>query len=559
MAETANVASALGALPIVAPRVSFGDERPRHRGLSHHTRSALALCLGSVRVAWPSGLDTPDGVEVVEVDVSGWELALRQPAAAAHGPGSGGRPVVLRGGVRGRSARCCVTTPAPQRACGIVPRAVRIGVAKEIKSQEYRVALTPAGALELVQRGHEVTVEQGAGVGSGFADEAYTAVGARIADVDDVWGSAELLLKVKEPIEPEYRQLREGLTLFTYLHIAADEPLTRALLDSGITAVAYETVETSDRRLPLLAPMSEVAGRLAPQMGAWALEKAHGGRGILLGGVPGVPPAKVIVLGGGVVGLNAAIIALGMQADVWVLDRSVDRMRELEIALDGRVTLAMSNRLQIEEVLADADMVIGAVLVPGALAPKLVTREMLGLMRPGAVLVDVAIDQGGCFETSHATTHDDPIFEVDGIVHYCVANMPGAVPVTSTKALTNVTLPYVEAIADKGLPRAIADDPALAKGVNIARRQAHLRSCRRGAQPRLHAALRRRDGARSSHRVGRSPFVAPPASSRLRRAWLRFEGEILTTSARDGGREREDRGDVERELDQAEDVVHRRT
>ena len=256
------------------------------------------------------------------------------------------------------------------------------------------------------------------------------------------------------------------MTLFTYLHIAADEPLTRALLDSGITAIAYETVETADRRLPLLAPMSEVAGRLAPQMGAWALEKAHGGRGILLGGVPGVPPAKVVVLGGGVVGLNSAIIALGMQADVWVLDKSVDRMRDLEIALDGRVTLAMSNRLQIEEVLPDADMVIGAVLVPGALAPKLVTREMLGLMRPGSVLVDVAIDQGGCFETSHATTHDDPIFEVDGIVHYCVANMPGAVPVTSTKALTNVTLPYVEAIANRGTARAIADDPALARGVN---------------------------------------------------------------------------------------------
>jgi alanine dehydrogenase len=212
--------------------------------------------------------------------------------------------------------------------------------------------------------------------------------------------------------------------------------------------------------------MSEVAGRLAPQMGAWALEKAHGGRGILLGGVPGVPPAKVVVLGGGVVGLNAAIIALGMQADVWVLDKSVDRMRELEIALDGRVTLAMSNRLQIEEVIPDADMVIGAVLIPGAVAPKLVTRDMLGLMRPGSVLVDVAIDQGGCFETSHATTHDDPVFEVDGIVHYCVANMPGAVPVTSTKALTNVTLPYAVAIADKGLSRAIADDPALAKGVN---------------------------------------------------------------------------------------------
>jgi alanine dehydrogenase len=344
---------------------------------------------------------------------------------------------------------------------------MRVGVAREIKSREYRVALTPAGALELVGRGHEVVVETGAGVGSGFADEAYATVGAELASVEDVWATADLLLKVKEPIAEEYPRLREGLTLFTYLHIAADEPLTRALVDSGITAIAYETVETHDRRLPLLAPMSEVAGRLAPQMGAWSLEKAHGGRGILLGGVPGVPPATVIVLGGGVVGLNSAIIALGMQADVWVLDKSVDRMRDLEIALDGRVTLAMSNRLQIEECIAAADMVIGAVLVPGALAPKLVTREMLGSMKPGAVLVDVAIDQGGCFETSHATTHDDPIFEVDGIVHYCVANMPGAVPITSTKALTNVTHPYVEALAAKGVARAIADDPALAKGVNV--------------------------------------------------------------------------------------------
>ncbi len=345
---------------------------------------------------------------------------------------------------------------------------MRIGVAREIKPREYRVALTPAGALELVERGHEVVVESGAGLGSGFTDEAYTAVGARLAPVDDVWASAELLLKVKEPIAEEYPRLREGLTLFTYLHIAADAPLTHALVDSGITAIAYETVETADRRLPLLAPMSEVAGRLAPQMGAWSLEKAHGGRGILLGGVPGVPPATVVVLGGGVVGLNASIIALGMQAHVWVLDKSVDRMRELEIALDGRVTLAMSNRLQIEECIAEADMVIGAVLVPGALAPKLVSREMLGLMKPGAVLVDVAIDQGGCFETSHATTHDDPIFEVDGIVHYCVANMPGAVPITSTKALTNVTLPYVEALAGKGVAQAIAGDPALAMGVNVA-------------------------------------------------------------------------------------------
>ena len=344
---------------------------------------------------------------------------------------------------------------------------MRVGVAKEIKPREYRVALTPAGALELRARGHDVLVETGAGDGSGFPDGAYEAVGARIAAVDEVWADSDLLLKVKEPIVEEYPRLRPGLVLFTYLHIAADEPLTRALADSGVTAVAYETVETADRRLPLLAPMSEVAGRLAPQMGAWSLEKAHGGRGILLGGVPGVPPAKVVVLGGGVVGYNSALIAVGMEADVWVIDKSVERMRDLEMMLNGRITLAMSNRLQIEEVIRDADMVIGAVLVPGALAPKLVTHEMLGLMKPGAALVDVAIDQGGCFETSHATTHDDPVFVVDGIVHYCVANMPGAVPVTSTKALTNVTLPYAEAIADKGLRQAIADDAALAKGVNV--------------------------------------------------------------------------------------------
>ncbi len=346
---------------------------------------------------------------------------------------------------------------------------MRIGVAREIKTQEYRVALTPAGALELTRRGHEVFVEEGAGIGSAFADADYVAAGAHIGTVDTVWEESDLLLKVKEPIAAEYPRLREGLVLFTYLHIAADEPLTHALVHSGITAIAYETVETADRRLPLLAPMSEVAGRLAPQMGAWALEKAHGGRGILLSGLPGVPPAKVVVLGGGVVGYNAALIAVGLQADVWVLDLSVDRMRELEVALHGRVTLAQSSGLQIEEAIADADLVIGAVLVPGARAPKLVTREMLSTLKAGTVLVDVAIDQGGCFETSRATTHDDPVYEVDGIVHYCVANMPGAVPITATKGLTNVTLPYVQAIADQGVEEALAGDPALAKGVNVAR------------------------------------------------------------------------------------------
>jgi alanine dehydrogenase len=344
---------------------------------------------------------------------------------------------------------------------------MRIGVAKEIKPQEYRVALTPAGARELVQRGHEVVVEQGAGLGSSFSDADYEATGARVATVDEVWEQAELLLKVKEPIAPEYGRLREDLVLFTYLHIAADEPLTRALAESGIAAVAYETVETDDRRLPLLAPMSEVAGRLAAQAGAHYLEKPKGGRGLLLGGVAGVAPGKVVVIGGGIVGYNAAVIALGLGAQVTILERSVDRMRHLEEILHGRVNLVMSSTLELEGNIVDADVVIGAVLIPGALAPKLLTREMIGRMQEGAVFADVAIDQGGCAETSHATTHDDPIYVVDGVTHYCVANMPGAVPVTSTKALTNVTLPYVEAIADHGLATAVARDRALARGVNV--------------------------------------------------------------------------------------------
>src|ERR671932_318844 len=344
---------------------------------------------------------------------------------------------------------------------------MNIGVAKEIKTDEYRVALTPAGARELVQRGHDVTVEHGAGDGSSFPDAAYEAVGARILSVDDVWADAELLLKVKEPIAPEYGRLRDGLVLFTYLHIAADEPLTRALLESGITAVAYETVETDSHALPLLAPMSEVAGRLAAQAGAYFLEKPLGGRGLLLGGVAGVSPGKVVVIGGGMVGYNAAVIALGLGAQVTILERSVDRMRHLEEVLSGRVSLLMSSSLQIEESVADADVVIGAVLIPGALAPKLLTREMVAGMKGGAVLADVAIDQGGCAETSRPTTHSDPVYVEEGVTHYCVTNMPGAVPITSTKALTNVTLPYVEAIAEHGLREAVARDRALARGVNV--------------------------------------------------------------------------------------------
>jgi alanine dehydrogenase len=344
---------------------------------------------------------------------------------------------------------------------------VKIGVVTEIKADEHRVALTPAGARELASRGHSVVIERGAGEGSGFSDQAYESEGAALRAVDEVWNEAEMVLKVKEPLEREYSRIRQGQILFTYLHLAPAPGLTRALIDSGAICIAYETVETPDHRLPLLAPMSEVAGRLSPQMGAHALEKRHGGRGLLLGGVAGVPPAKVAVLGGGIVGFNAALIAIGMQADVWILDKSVDRMRELDYMLDGRATLAYSNQLQVEEAMVEADLVIGAVLIPGARAPKLVTREMLSLMKPGAVLVDVAIDQGGCFETSHATTHSDPTYVVDGIVHYCVANMPGAVPMSSTKALTNATLPYVEAIADQGFERAVARDPALARGVNV--------------------------------------------------------------------------------------------
>jgi len=345
---------------------------------------------------------------------------------------------------------------------------VRIGVVREIKADEYRVALTPAGARELTQHGHTIVLERGAGDGSAFPDDDYARTGAQIAETaEEVWASADLLLKVKEPVPEEYPLLREGLILFTYLHLAADEALTHALADSGIAAVAYETVETQSRALPLLAPMSEIAGRLAAQAGATFLEKPQGGRGLLLGGIAGVAPGRIVIVGGGMVGYNAAVIALGLGGNVTILERSVDRMRHLEEILSGRVSLLMSSSLQLEESVAGADLVIGAVLIPGALAPKLVTREMIGGMKAGSVFVDVAIDQGGCAETSKATTHSDPVYVVDGVTHYCVANMPGAVPITATKALTNVTLPYVEAIADHGLAEAVDRDRALARGVNV--------------------------------------------------------------------------------------------
>jgi alanine dehydrogenase len=343
---------------------------------------------------------------------------------------------------------------------------VKIGVVKEIKPDEYRVALTPAGARELVGRGHEVVVEAGAGEGSAFPDAAYAAVGATNGSTEDAW-AAELVLKVKEPLPSEYGLLHEGQVLFTYLHLAASAELTQALVDSGAACVAYETVETANGALPLLAPMSEIAGRLSAQAGAYFLEKPLGGRGLLLGGVAGVAPGRVLIIGGGIVGYNAAVIAIGLGASVTILERSIDRMRHLDEVLSGRVSLVMSSTLQIEESVGEADVVIGAVLIPGARAPKLITRAMLKTMKNGAVLCDVAIDQGGCAETSRPTTHTDPVYVVDGVTHYCVANMPGAVPVTSTQALTNATLPYGETIADHGLAEAVARDPALAKGVNV--------------------------------------------------------------------------------------------
>jgi len=345
---------------------------------------------------------------------------------------------------------------------------MRIGVVKEIKSAERRVALTPAGTHELTALGHDVLVEPDAGVGSGFADTAYAAAGAKIlADAKEVWSTSELLLKVKEPIESEYPLLHQGLTLFTYLHLAPNRPLTEALLTSGTTGIAYETVVKGRGHLPLLAPMSEIAGRLAAQAGAYFLQGPLGGPGVLMGGVTGVAPAKVLVIGGGVVGAGAARIALGMEAEVTILERSLDRLHELDEYFGSRARILMSDAIILEEQIRHADVVIGAVLVPGALAPQLVTREMLGWMKPRSVIVDVAIDQGGCFETSHATTHSEPVFEVDGILHYCVANMPGAVPVTATRALTNATMPYVRRLAEDGVEKALAADLGFGLGLNV--------------------------------------------------------------------------------------------
>jgi alanine dehydrogenase len=345
---------------------------------------------------------------------------------------------------------------------------MRVGVPRELKDNEYRVAITPAGVRELGVAGHRVLIERAAGVGSSIPDEEFERAGASIvSDADTVFAESDLVLKVKEPVPEEFHRLREGLILFTYLHLAASEAVTRALLDSRTAAVAYETVEPADRSLPLLAPMSEVAGRMAPQVGANYLERERGGRGILLGGVSGVRPARVVVIGAGMAGMNAAWIAQGMEAEVVVLDKNINKLREIDRIHQGRILTLASNRLSVEETVASADLVIGAVLVPGALAPKVVTEDVVKEMRPGSVVVDISIDQGGCFETSHMTTHSDPTYLVDDVVHYCVGNMPGAVPHTSTYALTNATLPYVVELANRGLADAVSSDPALAKGVNV--------------------------------------------------------------------------------------------
>jgi len=345
---------------------------------------------------------------------------------------------------------------------------MKIGIPKEIKTNENRVSLVPAGAESLVAAGHSVLVETGAGLGSSFTDDQYTAVGAKIApSADATWADADMIMKVKEPIAPEWKRMKKGQVIFTYFHFAADEKLTKAHMASGAVCIAYETVELPNRELPLLVPMSEVAGRMAVQEGAKYLEKLYGGRGVLLGGVPGVPPAKVVILGGGVVGINAAKIAAGMGAQVTILDTSLERLRYLSDVMPANVQLIFSNRHNILDQIATADLVVGGVLIPGAVAPKLVRKGDLKTMRPGSVIVDVAIDQGGCVETIHATTHENPTYVVDDVIHYGVANMPGGVPRTSTLALTNATLPYALRLANKGWKKALAESPALLKGLNV--------------------------------------------------------------------------------------------
>jgi alanine dehydrogenase len=343
---------------------------------------------------------------------------------------------------------------------------MRVGVPKELKDHEYRVAITPAGVHELSSHGHQVFIETDAGRGSSIFNDEFERAGAKILpDADTVFAESDMVLKVKEPVPEEFHRLREGLVLFTYLHLAASEPVTRALLDSGTTGVAYETIELPDRSLPLLAPMSEVAGRMAPHVGANLLERGHGGRGILMGGVSGVRPANVVVIGAGMSGMNAAWIAQGMEAEVIVLDKNINKLRDIDRIHQGKIKTLMSNKLTVEELVVQADLVIGAVLVPGAKAPRIVTRESISAMKPGSVIVDISIDQGGCFETSKMTTHSDPTYVVDDVVHYCVGNMPGAVPHTSTYALTNATLPYVVELASNGV-EAAAEDPGFALGVN---------------------------------------------------------------------------------------------
>src|SRR3954447_26134203 len=418
----------------------------RRRGLDRlgrRRRGAHAAARGARRPRRPSAGTLPAA-----------RRALRRVGAGGHDP--------LLANPRRRPSAIRFSRPGGNRR-------MNVGVPAEIKPDEYRVALTPAGVRELVDAGHTVIVQSGAGEGSALPDERYVDQGARIApDAETTFAETEMILGVKEPQPDEVALLEARHTLFTFLHLAADPALTKGLADSGATCVAYETVEDERGRLPLLAPMSEVAGKIATQAGAFMLEKPLGGRGILLGGVPGVAAANVLIIGGGVVGMNAAFIAIGMEATVFVYDRNIDRLRELDIAFGGRADTCFASTLDIEQRLPDADLVIGAVLVHGAKAPFVITRRQLSLMKPNAVLVDVSIDQGGCFETSRPTTHSHPTYEVDGITHYCVTNMPGAVPVTSTYALTNATLPYVLHLAEVGAVEAARANPGLAKGVNVA-------------------------------------------------------------------------------------------